>query len=125
MTGRIVVLEENEFSRWLASQDVNGTLAAQGERLYRQLGCAACHSAGSTVRAPALDGLYGKAVPQSDGAVILADEAYLRDSILKPRARIVAGYDSVMPSYEGKITEDELIAVVAYIKSLADQTRPP
>ena len=123
MTGRIVVMEENEFSRWLASQDVTGTLAAQGERLFRQLGCGGCHGNGP-VRAPRLEDLYGKPVPLSDGTVATADEAYLRDSILKPRAKLAAGYEPLMPSYEGKISEDELIAVVAYIKSLAEGTRP-
>ena len=121
MTGRIVVLEENQFSRWLASQDVSGTLAAQGERLYRQLGCGGCHGNGP-VRAPKLDRLYGKPVPLIDGTIAIADEAYLRDSILKPRATIAAGYEPLMPSYEGKISEDELIAIVAYIKSLAEET---
>jgi cytochrome c oxidase subunit 2 len=124
MTGRIVVLAENEFSRWLASQDVSGTLAAQGGRVYRQLGCGGCHGNGP-VRAPRLEGLYGKPVPLSDGTTAIADEAYLRDSILKPRAKITAGYEPLMPSYEGKISEDELIAVVAYLKSLAEEARRP
>ena len=122
MTGRIVVMEESPFSRWLASQDVNGTLAAQGERLYRQLGCGGCHGNGP-VRAPALQGLYGKPVPLGDGRIVIADEAYLRDSILKPRAVIVAGYEPLMPSYEGKVSEDELIAIVAYVKSLGEEAR--
>jgi cytochrome c oxidase subunit 2 len=122
MTGRIVVMEENAFSRWLASQDVSGTLAAQGERIYRQLGCGGCHGNGA-VRAPRLQGLYGKPVPLADGTIAIADETYLRDSVLKPRAKIAAGYEPLMPSYEGKISEDELIAVVAYLKSLADEAR--
>jgi cytochrome c oxidase subunit 2 len=119
MTGRIIVMPESEFSRWLASQDVTGTLAAQGKRLYVELGCSGCHG-GNTVRAPILDGLYGKPVPLSDGTITVADEAYLRDSILKPRAKITAGYEPLMPSYEGKIGDDELIALVAYLKSLAE-----
>jgi cytochrome c oxidase subunit 2 len=77
------------------------------------------------VRAPALEGLYGKRVPLSDGTMEIADERYIRDSITKPRARIVAGYEPVMPSYEGKISEDELVQITAYIKSLADEARPP
>jgi cytochrome c oxidase subunit II len=120
MTGRIVVMPETEFSRWLASQDVTGTLAAQGKRLYVELGCSGCHGGSGTVRAPILDRLYGKPVPLSDGTITVADEAYLRDSILKPRAKITAGYQPLMPSYEGKIGEDELIALVAYLKSLAE-----
>ena len=125
MTGRIVVMNQQDFSAWLARQDVSGTLAELGGRLYRQLGCGGCHGAGSTVRSPALEGLYGKSVPLNDGTIALADEAYLRDSILKPRDKIAAGYEPLMPSYEGKVSEDELIAIVAYLKSLGDETRPP
>jgi cytochrome c oxidase subunit 2 len=120
MTGRIVVMEQPAFEQWLARQDVNGTLASGGERLFRQLGCGGCHGVGATVRAPALQGLYGKPVPLSDGTIEIADERYLRDAILKPRAKIVAGYQALMPSYEGKISEDELVQVTAYLKSLAE-----
>ncbi|MBV8835380.1 MAG: c-type cytochrome [Alphaproteobacteria bacterium] len=125
MIGRVVVQDERAFETWLARQDVGGTLVAQGAALYRALGCGGCHGAGATVRAPSLEGLYGKSVPLSDGTVVVADEAYLRDAILKPRARVVAGYQPLMPSYEGKISEDELIPLVAYLKSLAGETRPP
>jgi cytochrome c oxidase subunit 2 len=125
MTGRIVVMEQTDFEQWLSHQDVSGTMAAGGGRLFRQFGCSGCHGANATVRAPALEGLYGKAVPLRDGTIEVADERYLRDSILKPRARTVAGYQPLMPSYEGKISEDELIQIVAYIKSLADDARPP
>jgi cytochrome c oxidase subunit 2 len=124
MTGRIVVMEEAEFSTWLARQDLTGTLAEAGAQSYRDLGCGGCHGAGGTVRAPPLEGLYGRPVPLSDGTIVVADEAYLRDAILKPRAQIVAGYDPLMPSYQGKISEDELIGIVAYIKSLAVGTVP-
>jgi len=120
MTGRIVVMEQPAFEQWLARQDVNGTLASGGERLFRQLGCGGCHGAGAAVRAPVLQGLYGKPVPLSDGTIEIADERYLRDAILKPRAKIVAGYQALMPSYEGKISEDELVQVTAYLKSLAE-----
>jgi cytochrome c oxidase subunit 2 len=125
MTGRIVVMEPAEFAQWLAQQDVSGTLAANGERLFRQLGCSGCHGAGSSVRAPALDGLYGRAVPLSDSTIEVADERFIRDSILKPRSRVVAGYEPLMPSYEGRISEDELVSIVAYIKSLTGPEKAP
>jgi cytochrome c oxidase subunit 2 len=125
MTGRIVVMEQTAFAQWLARQDVTGTLAAEGERLFRQFGCSGCHGAASSVRAPRLEGLYGKAVPLSDGTIEIADERYIRDSILKPRARVVAGYQALMPSYQGKISEDELVQITAYIKSLTDPGRSP
>ncbi len=118
MLGRIIVMREPQFERWLARQDTTGTLAAQGKALFRQFGCSGCHNGGGTVRAPPLEGLYGKRVPLSDGTLQIADERYLRDSILRPRAQIVASYEPVMPSYEGKISEDELVNLVAYLKSL-------
>jgi cytochrome c oxidase subunit 2 len=118
MTGRIVVMRQPEFDQWLVRQDINGSLASQGAKLFRSAGCSGCHGEGATVRAPKLEGIYGKPVPLSDGTIEVADERYLRDSILKPRSRVVAGYEPVMPSFEGKLSEDELIQLVAYIKSL-------
>jgi len=125
MTGRVVVMEPAAFEQWLKQQDVSGTLAGQGEALFRQLGCSGCHGAGASIRAPALDGLYGKPVPLSDGSITVADDAYIRDAILRPRAQIAAGYEPLMPSYEGKISEYELVPLVAYIKSLAGSAGAP
>ncbi len=125
MIGRVVVMEPQQFASWLAHQNTDGTLAARGEERLRSLGCSGCHGESATVRAPPLEGLYGKPVPLQNGDVTTADEKYLRDSILLPRSQIVAGYEPVMPSYQDKISEDDLVAVVAYIKSLADVARPP
>jgi cytochrome c oxidase subunit 2 len=125
MSGRIVVMEPADFERWLNSQDVTGTLAAEGGGLFQTLGCGGCHGAASTVRAPNLSGIYGKPVPLSDGTIEIADERFIRDAILKPRGKIAAGYKPLMPSYEGKISEDELIRITAYIKSLADPPEAP
>lgn len=120
MTGRIVVMKPDDYTRWLSQQDVDGTLAAQGSALFRELGCSGCHMGTSTVRAPHLDGLYGRPVPLTDGRVVVADERYIRDSILQPRAEVAAGYDPVMPSFAGRVDEEGLIKLVAYIKSLAN-----
>jgi cytochrome c oxidase subunit 2 len=126
MLGRIVVMREPQYEQWLTRQDTTGTLAGQGKDLFRQLGCSGCHgSSNSTVRAPGLEGIYGKRVALSDGTLATVDERYLRDSILRPRAEIAAGYEPLMPSYEGKISEDEIVKIVAYLKSLgATETRP-
>jgi cytochrome c oxidase subunit 2 len=124
MTGRIIVMEPADFEQWLARQDVTGTLAADGGRLFRELGCGGCHGEGATVRAPSLTGLYGKPVPLADGTIEIADERFIRDAILKPRAKIAAGYEPLMPSYQGKMSEDELIRITAYIKSMADGAGP-
>jgi cytochrome c oxidase subunit 2 len=123
MTGRIVVLEAADYERWLTQEDVTGTLAAEGERLFRALGCGGCHGGSSVVRAPPLAGLYGKSVPLADGTVTIADERYIRDSIVRPRSEVAAGYAPVMPSFAGKIGEDDLVRLVAYIKSLTAETR--
>jgi cytochrome c oxidase subunit 2 len=118
MLGRIIVMRAPEFEQWLARQDTTGTLAAGGKALFIRLGCSGCHGGSNIVRAPALDGLYGKRVALSDGTFRIVDERYLRDSILQPRAEIAAGYEPLMPSYEGKISEDEIVKIVAYLKSL-------
>jgi cytochrome c oxidase subunit 2 len=125
MTGRIVVLTPTEYQSWLARQDVSGTLAAEGADIFRRLGCSGCHAPDSVVRAPPLEGLYGRPVALQNGGVTIADEKYIRDSILQPRAQITAGYRPEMPSYAGKASEDELLRLVAYIKSLADDAERP
>jgi cytochrome c oxidase subunit 2 len=89
--------------------------------LFRQLGCSGCHVGQGTVRAPALDGLFGKPVPLQDGTVVVADDRYIRDSILMPASQVAAGYAPVMPSFAGRVSEDELIRLVAYIKSLSPE----
>jgi cytochrome c oxidase subunit 2 len=121
MIGRIVVLEPPAYEGWLSRQDVGGTLASEGADLFRRLGCSGCHVGSGTVRAPALDGLYGEPVPLRNGTMVVADESYIRDSILRPRSQVAAGYDPVMPSFSGRVSEDELIRLVAYIKSLANR----
>ena len=123
MSGRIVVLPQSEYVTWLARQDT-GTLAAEGARLFRELGCSGCHSPRSTVRAPPLEGLFGKPVPLADGTMTVADERYIRDSIMLPRSQLAAGYAPVMPSFAGRVSEDELVRLVSYIKSLAAQEKP-
>jgi len=96
-------------------------LAQAGERLFRALGCSGCHMGSGVVRAPPLEGVYGYAVPLQSGNLILADEAYLRDSILLPERDIAAGYEPLMPSYKDRISEEDLFALIAYLKSLGAQ----
>jgi cytochrome c oxidase subunit II len=123
MRGRIVVLKPADYATWLANQAASNTLAAEGGRLFQQLGCSGCHSPSSTVRAPPLEKLYGKPVPLQDGRIVVADERYLRDAILQPRREIAAGYQAIMPPYAGRISEDELMKLVAYIRALAEGER--
>jgi cytochrome c oxidase subunit 2 len=119
MGGRIIVLTKTDYESWLTQQPVTDSLANEGASLFRQFGCSGCHSPGSAVRAPPLEGLYGRPVPLQGGEVVIADDKYIRDSILLPRSQIVAGYDPVMPSFSGIVTEEDLVRLIAYIKSLA------
>ncbi len=117
MRGDIVVMRPAQFAQWLASGPPQSDLAARGFELYRRLGCSGCHEPTSTVHAPGLSGLFGETVHLSDGSTVSADEAYLRDSILLPNKQVVAGFDPVMPSFQGQLDEDDLIALIAFIKS--------
>ncbi len=121
MIGRIVAMEPREFQAWLASGGVSqqASLPESGAQLFEQLGCVTCHRDESGSRGPALSGLFGKPVQLANGETVAADEAYLRESILNPTARMVAGYPPLMPTYQGQVSEEALAALIAYIKSLS------
>ncbi|HEY3730798.1 MAG TPA: cytochrome c oxidase subunit II [Steroidobacteraceae bacterium] len=119
MGGAVVVMRADDYSRWLAGAGARDTLAEQGAALFRGRGCSGCHGDGAVVHAPSLLGLYGGSVQLADGGRAIADDRYLRDCILLPRTQRVAGYPPIMPSFAGQLTEEELIALIAYIKSLA------
>ena len=106
MGGRVVVMKPSEYEQWLRIGAPQESLAAAGGQLFQQLGCSGCHSPNSIVHAPLLDGIYGKPVPLQSGQVVLADESYLRDSILLPQKDVAAGYAPVMPSFQGRISEE-------------------
>lgn len=118
MGGWVTVMNPRDFSTWLEMQGGEETLAAQGQELFRNYGCSGCHGAGASVRAPRLEGLFGSPVPLSDGSVVVADERYIRDSILDPKGQVAAGYAPVMPTFEGQVSEDDLAKLVAYIESI-------
>lgn len=123
MLGEVVVMSRGDFARWLAAQPQGDDLAGEGGKLFETLGCSGCHGPSGLVRAPDLAGLYGHDVPLSDGSLVKADEAYLRDSILTPRKQVVAGYDPVMPSFAGRITEEQLVPLIAFLKAPASRQR--
>ncbi len=122
MTGAVFVMKKNDYQQWLTSGDQSESPAREGARLFREYGCSGCHAGSRVVRAPSLVGLYGSVVPLKDGKTTTADDQYLRDSILLPESQIVAGYDAVMPSYQGKLSEEALFSLIAYIKSLGSGT---
>ena len=121
MAGEVVVMSAPDYARWLSEQGVHESLAEQGSDLFRAHGCSGCHSENSTVHAPLLDGVYGTFVHLQDGSVRFADEAYIRDCIVNPRSFTVAGYPPVMPNYAGQLGEDELLKLIAYIKSIGSK----
>jgi cytochrome c oxidase subunit II len=131
MTGEVVAMPEADYVNWLAVNSTTGTLAAEGKILFMRFGCSGCHGgngvggsqSGSTVRAPALAGLYGSPVTLVNGEVVTADDAYIRDCILLPEKRRVASYPPLMPSFAKVISEDDVLKLIAYIKSLAPENR--
>ena len=121
MIGQVVVMEPNEYQDWLEGSPGGGqTLAAMGGALFQSLGCASCHESDSP-RGPRLAGLFGKPVKLAGGETITADDAYLRESILNPTAKLVAGYQPLMPTFKGLVSEEQLIQLIAHVKSLSKE----
>lgn len=118
MVGWVYVMEPADFEKWLQQTRPHPSLAKVGERLFVQFSCTGCHGPQAAVRAPSLDGIYGKPVPLADGSMVNADERYIYDSIVLPGSQVVAGYQNVMPSYKGAMNQEQLLALVAYIRSL-------
>ncbi|GIK40966.1 MAG: cytochrome c oxidase subunit 2 [Chloroflexota bacterium] len=118
MGGSVVVMPEAEYQQWLSGGMGNVPLAQAGEALFQQLGCVTCHQADNEGRGPSLAGVFGQEVQLEGGQIVTADEEYLRESIINPRAKIVAGYPSIMPTYQGQISDEGLQQIVAYLKSL-------
>jgi len=125
MGGDIVVMEPADFQRWLAAHPGGVDMASRGEALFREFGCSGCHGENAVVHAPNLAGLYGKPVPLADGTTVVADERYIRDSILLPLKEVAAGYEPIMPSFAGKIGEEDILDLIAYVKTLAPTTERP
>jgi cytochrome c oxidase subunit 2 len=128
MIGWVQVMEPAAFQAWLAGAAGAGSLAAVGERRFQELGCVTCHRGDATGRGPKLDGLFGKPVQLANGETVTADEGYLRESIVNPAGKVVAGYQPIMPTYQGLVSEEGLMQLVAYIQSLtppAGTSAPP
>jgi len=119
MVGSIIVMEPREFDNWLSGNAGSGTPAAQGQQLFQSLGCASCHGLnGEGGRGPTLAGVFGKKTQLQTGESVTVDEGYVRESILNPQAKLVAGFGAIMPTFQGQISEDQLVQLVAFIKSL-------
>ena len=118
MIGRLIVLEPMQYQQWLSGGVTAESPEVAGERLFVQLGCNACHRLDLKALAPPLEGVFGTQEKLTTGETITVDEEYLRESILNPVAKIVAGYQPIMPPYVGRVTEEGLLQLIAYIKSL-------
>jgi len=127
MIGWVVVMEPHEFQDWLAGGAGTQTPVAAGEKLFKDMACITCHRGDSGARGPNLTGLFGGTVRLADGSTLTADESYLRESIVNPAARVVAGYQPIMPTFQGTLSEEQIMQLVAYVKSLKgeDQTGKP
>jgi cytochrome c oxidase subunit 2 len=119
MIGRIVVMPQDEYASWLQAQPQGDGLESEGEKLFVSRGCAGCHAASSAVHAPRFEGLFGTTIPLADGRRAVVDDAYIRDSILQPGRDIAVGYEPIMPSYAGVLSDGDVVALTAYIRSLA------
>lgn len=118
MIGSVVVMEPAAFQEWMAGGP-SLSPAAEGEKLFQSLACNTCHRADSGARGPNLDGLFGRTVALSDGGTAVATPEYIRESILTPSAKIVAGYQPIMPTFQGQVTEEQVLHIIEYVKTLA------
>ena len=122
MTGWVYVMEPAEYEKWLSAGGTGPSMAEEGEQLFVRHHCAGCHRGSQIVDAPRLEGVFGHPVPIQKGKdveFVTADERYIRDSILLPKSQVVAGYEPLMPSFQGQISEPDLLKILAYIKSIS------
>lgn len=119
MVGSIIVMDPAQYEAWMSGGS-SGPLSATGEKVFAELGCSTCHRTDTQGRGPNLQGLFGRPVALEDGRTVTADENYIRESILDPGAKIVRGFKPVMPTFQGLVSEEQLSALIAYVKSLSN-----
>jgi cytochrome c oxidase subunit 2 len=125
MTGDVVVMDAPGYQAWLSGGASQQTLTEEGQQLFSDFACNTCHRADLQGRGPVLEGVFGNAVTLQSGQKVIADEAYVRESILNPSAKIAAGYQPIMPTFQGLVTEEQLLELVEYVKSLQTQPEVP
>jgi cytochrome c oxidase subunit II len=118
MIGEVVVMEPSEYQTWLSGGAAEGSLASAGAKLFQDLACNTCHRPDAQGRGPVLEGLFGKTVTLQNGETLTVDEAYVRESILQPAAKIATGFQPIMPTFQGLVTEEQLLELIEYVKSL-------
>ena len=125
MIGWITAMEPADYQAWLAGGPATASPVAAGEKLFNDLACNTCHQSGPQSRAPVLAGLFGKQVELQGGATVVMDESYIRESIVNPQAKVVQGYQPIMPTFQGLVTEEQLLQLIAYVRSLGSQSVAP
>ena len=123
MGGWVYVMAPRDYEAWLSGGTSGGSLAENGQKLFDELACGNCHKPDGSGRCPSLTGLFGKTVQLAGGGTVKADEGYIRESILQPQAKIVAGYGPIMPTFQGLVTEEGVMQLIEYIKSLGAANR--
>ena len=123
MIGAVHVMEPRDYEAWLSggAERSGMTLAQTGERLFTERACATCHLPNGQGRGPSLLGVAGAPVKLANGGSVVADETYLRESILTPAVKVTAGFEPVMPTFQGQLAEEQVVALIAYIKSLSKE----
>ena len=123
MGGWIIAMEQRDFDNWLSGNVSGQTPVEEGKDLFQnKLGCASCHEGGPGQRGAHLENMYGKDVSLVGGQTVKFDDEYIRNSILNPSSQIVEGFQPIMPTFKGQVTEQQLLSLVAYIKSLSGVT---
>jgi cytochrome c oxidase subunit 2 len=117
MVGRVVVMEPAAYQAWLSGDTGEGTLASRGERLFTDLACVTCHVDDGSGRGPSLVNKFGSQETLQSGEVVTVDDSYVRESILTPQQKIVAGYQPLMPTFQGMVNEESVMALIEYVKS--------
>ena len=128
MNGYVEVMEPTAYQAWLAGGSGSESAAAQGQKLFQDRGCASCHTVeqnGAPGRGPNLFGVFGKPQPLQNGQTVVVDEAYVRESILNPQAKLAAGYTVMMPTYQGQLNEEQVLQLIAFIRSLGAEQQQP
>ena len=119
MIGSVVAMEPGDFQVWLSGAPTADSPAAAGEKLFQSLACNTCHLKGTQGRGPELTNLFGQQEELQGGAKVVVDEAYVRESIVNPQAKIVAGFQPLMPTFQGLVSEEQLQQLIAYVRSLS------
>ena len=125
MVGAVIAMDPEDFQAWLSGGGASESPVAAGQKLFQDLACITCHTGDATARGPQLTNLYNSTVQLQDGNSVTADDSYIRESIVNPRAKVVAGFQPIMPTFQGLVTEEQLLQLIAYVRSLSQQGAAP